>query len=411
LVSVTRGAAKLAIVLVGLPARGKTYTGRKLLRYLTWLGHRTRIFNVGEYRRARLGVWQPQNFYDPDNAEAVELREELAAAALVDMVDWLREEGEVAIYDATNSTRTRRDMLRAACEREDVDQLFVEMIGDDEELVERNIRRTKLKLFEYAGLDPEEAVSDFRQRIAHYARVYENVEPDEGSFVRLGADRQVSANDISGAMAKRVLRFLCKVRPVAPSVWLTRHGETVANISGQIGGNPALAPRGERYALALRSFVDRELEIDQEIVVWTSALVRASRTGELLGRPWTVWPELNEIDAGVCEGMSYEEIRTAMPDEFTARKRDKFAYRYPRGESYGDLIRRVEPVVVEVEDQTAPVLIVAHQAVLRVLYAYFKDIPREQCPHLTVPQHTVVRLEPRGDDYVERHDPLVPTMG
>ncbi|KAL6499864.1 hypothetical protein OROGR_027774 [Orobanche gracilis] len=48
----------LAIVLVGLPARGKTFTAAKLTRYLRWLGHDTKHFNVGKYRRLKHGVNQ-----------------------------------------------------------------------------------------------------------------------------------------------------------------------------------------------------------------------------------------------------------------------------------------------------------------------------------------------------------------
>ncbi|XP_051115659.1 6-phosphofructo-2-kinase/fructose-2,6-bisphosphatase-like isoform X4 [Andrographis paniculata] len=36
----------LAIVLVGLPARGKTFTAAKLTQYLRWLSHKTKHFNV-----------------------------------------------------------------------------------------------------------------------------------------------------------------------------------------------------------------------------------------------------------------------------------------------------------------------------------------------------------------------------
>ena len=39
------------ICMVGLPARGKTYIAKKLARYLTWVGMKTKVFNVGEYRR------------------------------------------------------------------------------------------------------------------------------------------------------------------------------------------------------------------------------------------------------------------------------------------------------------------------------------------------------------------------
>lgn len=37
--------------MVGLPARGKTYISRKICRYLNWLGFKSRVFNIGNYRR------------------------------------------------------------------------------------------------------------------------------------------------------------------------------------------------------------------------------------------------------------------------------------------------------------------------------------------------------------------------
>ncbi|KAL4868260.1 hypothetical protein BDV12DRAFT_105547 [Aspergillus spectabilis] len=47
--------SKLVIVMVGLPARGKSYVTKKLARYLNWLQHDTEIFNVGARRRVAAG--------------------------------------------------------------------------------------------------------------------------------------------------------------------------------------------------------------------------------------------------------------------------------------------------------------------------------------------------------------------
>ena len=44
------GSVGQVIVMVGLPARGKTYISKKLSRYLNWIGVNTRVFNLGEYR-------------------------------------------------------------------------------------------------------------------------------------------------------------------------------------------------------------------------------------------------------------------------------------------------------------------------------------------------------------------------
>lgn len=75
---------------------------------------------------------------------------------------------------------------------------------------------------------------------------------------------------------------------------------------------------------------------------------------------------------GICEEMTYEEIQQKFPEDFAARDANKFQYRYPRGESYEDLVARLEPVIMELERQEN-VLVVGHQAVLRCLLAYFLD--------------------------------------
>jgi len=49
--------------------------------------------------------------------------------------------------------------------------------------------------------------------------------------------------------------------------------------------------------------------------------------------------------------MTYQEIAVKYPEEFAARDQSKFSYRYPRGESYEDLVARLEPVIMELERQ------------------------------------------------------------
>ena len=52
------------------------------------------------------------------------------------------------------------------------------------------------------------------------------------------------------------------------------------------------------------------------------------------------------VAQGECEAMTYEEIQQKFPKEFALRDQDKFHYRYPKGESYEDLIHRLEPVIM-----------------------------------------------------------------
>ncbi|KAJ1501690.1 6-phosphofructo-2-kinase 1 [Coelomomyces lativittatus] len=135
--------------MVGLPARGKTYIARKITRYLKWVGVPTSLFNVGNYRRERIGAEQTHDFFDPSNNEGNRARLHMAIAALDDMLNWLNKGGRVAIYDATNSTRDRRSMIIKRCQTEGIQTVFVESICNDTAIIDKNIKETKTSSPEY----------------------------------------------------------------------------------------------------------------------------------------------------------------------------------------------------------------------------------------------------------------------
>jgi broad specificity phosphatase PhoE len=397
---------------VGLPARGKSYTATKIFRYLSWLGHETRIFNVGNYRRARLGTEHPHTWFDPNNAAAVAEREALAEIALADMISWLDVVGEVAVFDAANITRQRRDRIREACTERGIACQFVEMVCDDPSLIEFNIRETKIYSLDYDGFEASRAAEDFRLRIAQYEKAYEPVGAGEGSYIRLSdGGRRVQAHNPIDFPNSRLISLLMNLHIVQRPIWLTRHGESVFNQTGRIGGDEPLSSRGREYAEALSHYVNGHFGRSQEVVVWTSTLRRTIETAAHIGRRTTQKPELDEIHAGICDGMTYAEIEQSMPEDFAARKRDKLVYRYPEGESYQDVIRRVDPVVVEIERQRRPVIIVGHQAILRAIYAYLVGKPAIECPFLEVPLHTVIELTPHNEGCEERRIALKPYLG
>ena len=70
-----------------------------------------------------------------------------------------------------------------------------------------------------------------------------------------------------------------------------------------------------------------------------------------------VWHHLDELFAGSCDGLTYGQIEELFPEEFELRQSDKLAYRYPRGESYLDVIARLEPIIIEMERHREPLLI------------------------------------------------------
>jgi len=106
----------------------------------------------------------------------VKVREEMAMAVQDMMYDWLHEVSDmkrrIAVFDATNTTISRRLKLANRAKKENVSLLFVESICDDQSVLARNYD-LKLHNEDYKNTDPEEARADFLRRVAEYEKVYE----------------------------------------------------------------------------------------------------------------------------------------------------------------------------------------------------------------------------------------------
>jgi 6-phosphofructo-2-kinase/fructose-2,6-biphosphatase 2 len=166
------------------------------------------------------------------------------------------------------------------------------------------------------------------------------------------------------------------------------------NVSGQIGGDANLSARGQKYAQVLPDLVKQSAG-DRPLTVWISTLKRTAQTAQHLPYEKLSWKALDELDSGVCDGLTYAEIEQQYPHDFAARDADKYNYRYTGGESYRDVVIRLEPIIMELE-RSENILIVTHQAVLRCIYAYFMGSAQDKSPWMNVPLHTLIKLTPRA---------------
>ncbi|XP_014555177.1 hypothetical protein COCVIDRAFT_17187 [Bipolaris victoriae FI3] len=384
---------------------------------------------------------QSADFFDPQNQRAAALREQCAMETLDDLLDYiLKGSGSVGIFDATNSTLARRkqimERIRARAGPE-LNVLFVESVCRDQNLLESNMR-LKLSGPDYADKDPVAALADFKKRVAIYEKNYVPIgdyeEDNNMPYVKMvDVGRKMISHQIRGFLAGQAVYYLLNFNLAPRMIWITRHGESTDNVAGKIGGDSDLSPNGEKYAKAMTRFIaaqrkewavrqankkanshfppvpgdttppnpyySHELET-HNFCVWTSMLKRSIQTGQYFcDEDFEVkqMRMLDELNAGIMEGLTYEEIRTKYADEYFRRRRDKLAYRYPGpgGEGYLDVINRIRPVIVELERMTDHCLLITHRSVARVLLAYFQGLKREDVADLDCPLGMLYQLEPK----------------
>ena len=550
--------AKLVIVMVGLPARGKSYITKKLARYLNWLQHDTRIFNVGERRRVAgrgpntlekttsqeqrasisksishrqstvdhrhslgpSGLAQnvinndPENegpqhtpdrrgsiipdalggnatkglsnvteeseadnetaiedmpeltkvstpdalidsgndsmdqsasFFDPSNKKAALIREQCAMDTLDELLEYILEgDGSVGILDATNSTLERRRIIMKRIREKagaELNVLFLESRCVDETLLESNMR-LKLSGPDYKDKDPAKSLEDFKKRVAIYEKNYvplgDHEEKENMPYIQMiDVGRKIISHQIRGFLSAQANYYLLNFNLAPRQIWITRHGLSMDNVSGKIGGDSDLSHEGEMYAKSLTKFVGHQRnewdfkqlhkiqnshfppqpgdttppnphyqpnannELQQKsFCVWTSMLKRSIDTAQFFDEEEFDIKQmrmLDELNAGIMEGHTYSSIAEEYPDEYSLRKKDKLHYRYPGpgGEGYLDIINRLRPVIVELERMTDHVLLVGHRSVARVLLAYFRGLGREEVADLDVPIGMLYCLEPK----------------
>jgi broad specificity phosphatase PhoE len=183
------------------------------------------------------------------------------------------------------------------------------------------------------------------------------------------------------------------VRPLGP-VWLARHGETEWNCSGRMQGRKG-APLTGRGLAQGRALAAAAVRVGVTRVITSPlerALVSATQVGSAVGCPLIVCDALMEADFGLCGGLTELEIEQRFPGLLQQRKREKWTHRWPRGESYADMVERVRPAL-EMIGSEPRTMIVAHQSVNRVITHLLADVSCEAVLAMAQPSDIVLAFE------------------
>tara|TARA_B100000674_G_scaffold499228_1_gene542982 strand:+ start:7401 stop:8357 length:957 start_codon:yes stop_codon:yes gene_type:complete len=262
-------------------------------------------------------------------------------------------------------------------------------------IINKNISKKQIKqniLFKLLnGLDIIILLIENEEDIIYYKNYFEILMIDIINPEDI-CTRIINTSKLSCHISTKTMYFmfnLCKQKRI---VWLSRHGESQYNVENRIGGDSDITEKGKKYADNLGDFFSKIYK-DNELKIWTSELIRTKNTAKKLNNfNITNIKILNEIDAGDFENFKFSDVEKYHNEEFNKRKKDKFYYRYPNGESYEDLVRRLDPILHEIMHQNEPLLIVAHQAVLRIIYGYLTGKKTTECPNIFIPQHKLLKI-------------------
>ncbi|KAK0530120.1 hypothetical protein OC834_003420 [Tilletia horrida] len=479
-------AGKILVATVGLPARGKTHLAHALERYLRWLGVKSAVFSLGDYRRRVIGSAEslPKDYFaDDGRSESTEaLRQSIQNGFDQTVADFFNFGGQVVIYDANNSTQKRRYAIRERFGKMGVSVMFMESICTDQAIVEANVRSVKISSPDYVNWDPEKAVQDFYERIRGHEKHYEPIEAPSFPYIKIiNVGQQIIVNNIQGYLQSRIVFFLMNIHNKQRTIYFARAGEALiehlykadadlsslgwayadrlaefmeelrhrkaaeseemsslerqrrasiltqmppeqradsasgpspasASASGRVTVAAALAgeslplgtgttPTGPVAASALKpaSLYHDDGEDSRPLEIWTSARRRSSHTAfPFAERGYRVIerPQLSEMNPGVVDGMSVEEIKKRFPDEWEKKQKEPYSHRFPRAESYHDLSVRLEPIIFELERARGDVLIIVQSSVLRCLLAYVQGRKPHEIPLISVHEGELFECAP-----------------
>jgi broad specificity phosphatase PhoE len=141
--------------------------------------------------------------------------------------------------------------------------------------------------------------------------------------------------------------------------------------------DPPISQVGEEQARNLqRFFADREIAH-----VYVSAYQRTEQTIAFVAEQFSlkpvIDPRLNEIDIGLFETITDDEVQEKFPVEWQAYRERKSDFRFPEGESGTEARQRVVEFLEENRQLHGDenVVAVSHDGLIRALMCHLMDIP------------------------------------
>lgn len=154
-----------------------------------------------------------------------------------------------------------------------------------------------------------------------------------------------------------------------PKVYLLRHGQSEANVRGILAGpdnSVNLSEKGRRES----RIVSKHLQKIEFTHIYSSPISRCLQTIDPLTSakpqiPLLLEERIQEMNYGDWNGKDLKSL--SKKREWKSIQNQPSKFKFPQGESFTQLRKRVQSFLNEVESKTGPILVVSHGDVIKMI--------------------------------------------
>lgn len=193
-----------------------------------------------------------------------------------------------------------------------------------------------------------------------------------------------------------------------------RHGETMWNRQGKYQGQSdvPLTDEGREQARILSERLKDE-KID---VIYASDLDRAIETAAIIAKYHDLnvlpAPLMRELNFGIWEGMTYDEIIQKWPQEYNEWQRDPHNKKPPEGETLAELCKRVSKFLKETarEHPDSRILVVSHAGPIRAILSVLLNLRQDFFWKFKISNTSITIIEYDGQKELAESDAFIVTV-
>jgi broad specificity phosphatase PhoE len=162
--------------------------------------------------------------------------------------------------------------------------------------------------------------------------------------------------------------------------YILRHGEALSNVKDVLScwpekfNNPLTEKGEQQIKKSAKELRDKSIDM-----IFSSDLLRARETAEIVGKELNIKPKLDkrlrEQNVGVLNGQPIEKIR----EFFGERRTERFKLKPKKGERYVDIEKRMASFIKDIDKKykRKNILIVSHELPLIMLEKWLWSIPAD----------------------------------